>query len=89
MYSICGNFYGAFPFFVSSCFISLPKTTANTIEAVIIEIASETGSARNTASTLFSKKQGKMYMRGISKITFLKQAIKSDAFALPIAIKVC
>ena len=31
----------------------------------------------------------RMYMRGISKITFLKQAIKSDAFALPIAIKVC
>ena len=55
----------------------------------VIEMESDTGSARNTANTLLSKKCGSIKISGMSKIIFLRQAMKREAFALPRAVKVC
>ena len=42
----------------------------------VMEMVSDTGSARNTANTLLSKKCGSIKISGISRIIFLRQAIK-------------
>lgn len=55
----------------------------------VMEMVSDTGSARNTANTLLSKKCGSINISGISKIIFLRQAIKREALALPRAVNVC
>ena len=50
---------------------------------------SETGSARNTAKALSAKKFGRMKIRGISRISFRRQAIIRLIFACPRAINAC
>ena len=55
----------------------------------VMEMVSDTGSARNTANTLLSNKCGSIKISGISRIIFLRQAIKMDAFAFPRAVNVC
>ena len=65
------------------------KTRKNVIAAAMTEMKSLTGSARNTANTLFSKNCGRRKIRGMSKMIFRRQAMNRDAFALPMAIRVC
>ena len=53
----------------------------NKVVATATDKKSDTGSAKNTANTLSVKKFGKIKISGISKIIFLRQAIKRDSFA--------
>ena len=47
---------------------------------------SDTGSARKTAKALSAKKFGRMKIRGISRISFRRQAMMRLIFACPSAI---
>ena len=55
----------------------------------VMEMVSDTGSARNTANTLLSKKCGSINISVISKIIFLRQSIKMEDLALTRALNVC
>ena len=62
------------------------------INAMVVTVAamkSLTGSARNTAKILSSKKNGRIKMSGISKIILRKHASKRLILACPNAIKLC
>ena len=61
----------------------------NNVVATLTDIKSDTGSAKNTANTLFSMNAGRIKINGISKIIFLKHAINKDIFAWPRDTKVC
>ena len=66
-----------------------PNTILKVMMDAVMEMESDTGSARKTANTLLSKKCGSINISGISKIIFLRQAIKREALALPRAVNVC
>ena len=69
--------------------IAFLKTIRKVMMDAVMEMVSDTGSARNTANTLLSKKCGSIKISGISRIIFLRQAIKRDAFAFPRVVNVC
>ena len=54
-----------------------------------MDMESDMGSAKKMANTLFVKKCGRIKISGISKMTFLRQAINREALAFPRAVKVC
>ena len=59
------------------------------IVVIIAASISLIGSARKTANTLFWIKSGRIKIKGINKISFLKQASNRLTFACPRAIKLC
>ena len=61
----------------------------NIIVVTAAAIMSLTGSATNTPNTLSVKKFGKMKISGISKISFLRNAIIKLIAACPRAMKLC
>ena len=63
----------------------MKKVIVVTVAAMI----SLTGSARNTANTLLSKKFGRIKIRGISRSSFRRHARSRLIFACPSAIKLC
>ena len=63
--------------------IAFLKTIRKVMMDAVMEMVSDTGSARNTANTLLSKKCGSIKISGISRIIFLKSAMNNDTFACP------
>ena len=63
-----------FFYYLSTFFINFHAVQKNNVTVVVTASKSDTGSARNTANTLFSKKCGRMYIIGINRIIFLNTA---------------
>ena len=72
---------------------SLSSILLNRLKKVIVVIIAASisliGSAKKTANTLFWIKSGRIQIKGINKISFLKQASNRLTFACPRAIKLC
>ena len=72
---------------------SLSSILLNRLKKVIVVIIAASisliGSAKKTANTLFWIKSGRIKIKGINKISFLKQASNRLTFACPRAIKLC